>query len=401
MIDLTFIISCIFQNSTNVISRPNSSSVSSLSKLSATSNDSLYSRPRPIHALNRSNSVSGPIGSTTTSISVFHAETVVTNRDGRMRERALSDSDRNQRNQNSSRYKTELCRPFEESGSCKYGDKCQFAHGEHELRSLSRHPKYKTELCRTYHTVGFCPYGPRCHFIHNPEERRLAAAGPPPALTNNNLNLNKRDGGRPDPKLMRFPSAPVGLSTGGDLTPPLSICDSPNPLTSPTNFFSDEAQEFLASLAAASALSGINNGFIGQDLPLLSPGPLSPSLSSLQSPLLPFNNLQLNDLDLLNAQDNVFFPSPDDVTQSVNANGLNGYRPPSPPDSLSDPESLADSLGPASPLPPISLPNFTTPQIQPPPMQSPPSQLKQQQQPQSPPAGRLPIFRGISMEERF
>ena len=28
---------------------------------------------------------------------------------------------------NSSRYKTELCRPFEENGACKYGDKCQFA----------------------------------------------------------------------------------------------------------------------------------------------------------------------------------------------------------------------------------------------------------------------------------
>lgn len=68
---------------------------------------------------------------------------------------------------NSSRYKTELCRPFEESGFCKYSDKCQYAHGPAELRSLQRHPKYKTELCRTFHTTGFCPYGPRCHFIHN------------------------------------------------------------------------------------------------------------------------------------------------------------------------------------------------------------------------------------------
>lgn len=75
---------------------------------------------------------------------------------------------------NSSRYKTELCRPFEENGTCKYGDKCQFAHGFHELRGLNRHPKYKTEFCRTYHTIGFCPYGPRCHFIHNDEEKRLA-----------------------------------------------------------------------------------------------------------------------------------------------------------------------------------------------------------------------------------
>lgn len=73
----------------------------------------------------------------------------------------------------SSRYKTELCRPYEENGSCKYGEKCQFAHGRQELRTVARHPKYKTDLCKTYHTTGLCPYGPRCHFIHNDEERYL------------------------------------------------------------------------------------------------------------------------------------------------------------------------------------------------------------------------------------
>lgn len=72
------------------------------------------------------------------------------------------------------RYKTELCRPFQDSGFCKYGDKCQFAHGEQDLRSLPRHPKYKTELCRTYHTRGICPYGSRCHFIHCVDEARKA-----------------------------------------------------------------------------------------------------------------------------------------------------------------------------------------------------------------------------------
>jgi len=65
------------------------------------------------------------------------------------------------------RYKTELCRSFQENGTCKYGDKCQFAHGHNELRSMMRHPKYKTELCRTFHASGYCPYGPRCHFVHD------------------------------------------------------------------------------------------------------------------------------------------------------------------------------------------------------------------------------------------
>eukprot|EP00126_Sphaerothecum_destruens_P003382 Sdes_comp17117_c0_seq1m6280 len=67
-------------------------------------------------------------------------------------------------------YKTELCHSFEETSHCKYGDKCKFAHGRHELRRVSRHPKYKTDLCKTFHTVGTCPYGTRCHFIHNLDE---------------------------------------------------------------------------------------------------------------------------------------------------------------------------------------------------------------------------------------
>ncbi|NXG09176.1 TISD protein, partial [Sakesphorus luctuosus] len=133
---------------------------------------------------------------------------------------------------NSTRYKTELCRPFEESGACKYGEKCQFAHGFHELRSLTRHPKYKTELCRTFHTIGFCPYGPRCHFIHNADERRPAPGG-----------------GRLDAALLESP--------GGSRTPPppasASYCEE---LLSPpcaNNAFAFSGQE-LGSLIAPLAL---------------------------------------------------------------------------------------------------------------------------------------------------
>jgi len=63
-------------------------------------------------------------------------------------------------------YKTELCRSFMITGICRYGHKCQFAHGEHELRPVMRHPKYKTETCKTFATTGHCPYGNRCRFIH-------------------------------------------------------------------------------------------------------------------------------------------------------------------------------------------------------------------------------------------
>lgn len=73
---------------------------------------------------------------------------------------------------NLTRYKTELCRQFEEKGQCQYGEKCQFAHGAVEKRFVERHPKYKTEMCRTFHQQGFCSYGLRCNFIHNEDERR-------------------------------------------------------------------------------------------------------------------------------------------------------------------------------------------------------------------------------------
>lgn len=78
----------------------------------------------------------------------------------------------------SDRYKTELCRSWEETRACRYGAKCQFAHGVRELREMPRHPKYKTELCKNFHARGSCPYGARCRFIHDEldHDRQLVAA---------------------------------------------------------------------------------------------------------------------------------------------------------------------------------------------------------------------------------
>lgn len=33
-----------------------------------------------------------------------------------------------------------MCKNFKEKGSCKYGDKCLFAHGEHELFKVEAQP---------------------------------------------------------------------------------------------------------------------------------------------------------------------------------------------------------------------------------------------------------------------
>mmetsp|Transcript_23908 Transcript_23908/g.36585 ORF Transcript_23908/g.36585 Transcript_23908/m.36585 type:complete len:111 (-) Transcript_23908:322-654(-) len=64
--------------------------------------------------------------------------------------------------------KTELCKSWMESGTCKYGDKCAFAHGEAELQK-KKHvaSRYKTKPCQAFHEKLFCPYGHRCQFIHS------------------------------------------------------------------------------------------------------------------------------------------------------------------------------------------------------------------------------------------
>lgn len=65
------------------------------------------------------------------------------------------------------RFKTELCNNLIELGSCKYGERCHYAHGAHELRQVTRrHPKYRTERCKNFELTGKCPFGPRCSYVH-------------------------------------------------------------------------------------------------------------------------------------------------------------------------------------------------------------------------------------------
>ncbi|CAH2066100.1 unnamed protein product [Thlaspi arvense] len=74
--------------------------------------------------------------------------------------------------------KTELCNKWQETGTCPYGDHCQFAHGIKELRPVIRHPRYKTEVCRMVLAGDICPYGHRCHFRHSlSEQEKLVATG--------------------------------------------------------------------------------------------------------------------------------------------------------------------------------------------------------------------------------
>eukprot|EP01016_Furgasonia_blochmanni_P001156 TRINITY_DN1042_c0_g1_i1.p1 TRINITY_DN1042_c0_g1~~TRINITY_DN1042_c0_g1_i1.p1 ORF type:complete len:230 (-),score=33.79 TRINITY_DN1042_c0_g1_i1:237-926(-) len=72
------------------------------------------------------------------------------------------------------KFKTELCKNWQLRGSCKFEDKCCFAHGKEELKVKTHlHSNYKTKPCKQYHLTGYCPYGHRCQYLHKEYLKRL------------------------------------------------------------------------------------------------------------------------------------------------------------------------------------------------------------------------------------
>ena len=67
---------------------------------------------------------------------------------------------------NTQLYKTELCALFVKLGVCPYGTKCQFAHGQSELKKVERPPKWRSKPCANWSKYGSCRYGNRCCFKH-------------------------------------------------------------------------------------------------------------------------------------------------------------------------------------------------------------------------------------------
>ncbi|CAD8057778.1 unnamed protein product [Paramecium primaurelia] len=93
-----------------------------------------------------------------------------------------------------SKFKTQLCRHFTSNGVCALGLRCQFAHGPQELRANSLQTgyveqvipannfnkvqginpmivNYKTQLCKHFNPqTGQCKNGPTCTFAHGESE---------------------------------------------------------------------------------------------------------------------------------------------------------------------------------------------------------------------------------------
>ncbi len=108
-------------------------------------------------------------------------------------------------------YKTRLCERFETEGYCPYGPKCTFAHGTVELRERPasteekidtpptakdgpENPLYKTRLCERFMKENFCQYGPKCNFAHGEHELRDR-----PNSASNNSRGNSSERESPEP----------------------------------------------------------------------------------------------------------------------------------------------------------------------------------------------------------
>lgn len=67
---------------------------------------------------------------------------------------------------NTQLYKTELCVLFVKMGVCPYGNKCQFAHGNNDLKRVERPANWRSKPCANWTKYGLCRYGKRCCFKH-------------------------------------------------------------------------------------------------------------------------------------------------------------------------------------------------------------------------------------------
>lgn len=70
------------------------------------------------------------------------------------------------RNEPETRFKTEMCRNWE-AGSCEYGEKCFFAHGQKELRDKNGVRTMKDQKCENFFKFGYCLSGNKCQYSHS------------------------------------------------------------------------------------------------------------------------------------------------------------------------------------------------------------------------------------------
>lgn len=131
---------------------------------------------------------------------------------------------------NVGKFKTVLCKHFIQHGSCSYGDKCQFAHGHHELSSGSmlggninmnvipqmestskpnkippNPANFKIVKCKNWEATGNCKYGSVCTFAHGDNELRTKSENNL-KISENAINVDNNYNSGINPYLVQDPA---------------------------------------------------------------------------------------------------------------------------------------------------------------------------------------------------
>lgn len=152
------------------------------------------------------------------------------------------------------RYKTQLCANFQRDGACRYGRRCQFAHGVHELRERSQLlapivPEDQ-KICQPFAATGFCRFGDKCKFPHVLGSRVLATPPLPPTMLQ--MCPPVQQYGAPTPPVQQYvPTIPV-QQYGAPSTPPAPAYRVPvsTPPAPPAPTTSRRSVSFAAAMCA-------------------------------------------------------------------------------------------------------------------------------------------------------
>lgn len=103
----------------------------------------------------------------------------------------------------SAKVKTELCRFFNTEEGCKFGESCNYAHGEHELKfnklldleraGLVDVEVFRCHMCFTWVATGSCPFDQRCTRLHDPRVVGSQPSWLPHAEILVNISKNERE----------------------------------------------------------------------------------------------------------------------------------------------------------------------------------------------------------------
>ena len=65
--------------------------------------------------------------------------------------------------------RSQACYAYAENGTCQYGDRCRFTHGDEMTSGANRYNQSRksTQVCYEYKESGSCKYGDRCRFSHS------------------------------------------------------------------------------------------------------------------------------------------------------------------------------------------------------------------------------------------